>query len=111
VAALVLADGIVGMTELAVCMVTALASTPSLAADTDQGKAIAKRWCATCHLVDRDQTNATDKAPTFASIARMPDFNENKLAFLLPLPHPNMPSLSLSRSEVAYLADYIATLK
>jgi len=53
VAALVLADGIVGMTELAVCMVTALASTPSLAADTDQGKAIAKRWCATCHLVDR----------------------------------------------------------
>jgi hypothetical protein len=40
---------------LGVCMVSALASTPSLAADVDQGKAIAIRWCATCHLVDRDQ--------------------------------------------------------
>ena len=96
---------------LGVCMVIALASTPTLAADADQGKAIAKRWCATCHLVDRDQTNATDKAPPFASIARMPDFSENKLAFLLLLPHPNMPTLSLSRSETADLADYIATLK
>ena len=94
-----------------VCMAIALASTPSLAADVDQGKAIAIRWCATCHLVDRDQANATDKAPPFASIARMPDFNENKLAFLLLLPHPNMPTLSLSRSETADLADYIATLK
>jgi mono/diheme cytochrome c family protein len=92
-------------------MVIALSSTPSLAADADQGKAIAKRWCATCHLVERDQANVTDKAPTFVSVARMPDFNQNKLAFLLLLPHPNMPSLSLSRSEVADLADYIATLK
>jgi mono/diheme cytochrome c family protein len=96
---------------LGVCMVITLASTPCLAADADQGKPIAKRWCATCHLVERDQANATDKAPTFVSVARMPDFNQNKLAFLLLLPHPNMPSLSLSRSEVADLADYIATLK
>lgn len=96
---------------LALCMLIALASTPSLAADADQGKAIAKRWCVACHLVDHDQANATDKAPPFASIARMPDFNENKLAFLLLLPHPNMPMLSLNRSETADLADYIATLK
>ena len=83
----------------------------SLAADADQGKVIAKRWCASCHLVERDQKTTTDRAPPFASAARMPDFDENKLAFLLLMPHPNMPSLSLSRAEVADLADYISTLK
>ena len=96
---------------LGVFMSIGLASTASLAADADQGKAIAMRWCATCHLVERDQADATDKAPSFASIGRMPDFNANKLAFLLLIPHPNMPSLSLSRSEVADLADYMMTLK
>jgi mono/diheme cytochrome c family protein len=83
----------------------------SLAADFDQGKVIAKRWCATCHLVESGQKAATDRAPPFASIARMPDFDKNKLAFLLLLPHPNMPTLSLSRAEIADLADYISTLK
>jgi len=83
----------------------------SLAADAYQGKVIAKRWCASCHLVERGEKIATDRAPPFASIARMPEFDENKLAFLLLMPHPNMPSLSLSRAEVADLADYISTLK
>jgi hypothetical protein len=41
----------------------------------------------------------------------MPDFGASKLAFLLLKPHPNMPSLSLSRTEIADIADYVATLK
>jgi mono/diheme cytochrome c family protein len=84
---------------------------PSLSADAAQGKALAKRWCASCHLVDAGQTSATDQAPPFTYLARMPDLNDNKLAFLLLLPHPNMPQVGLSRAEVADLADYIATLK
>jgi hypothetical protein len=40
----------------------------------------------------------------------MPDLDANKLAFLLLSPHPNMPSLSLSRAEIEDIADYIATL-
>jgi mono/diheme cytochrome c family protein len=87
------------------------AARPLSAADADQGKALAKGWCASCHLVERSQATATDSAPPFAYVARMPDFDENKLAFLLLLPHPKMPALSLSRSEVADMADYIATLK
>ena len=89
----------------------ALIPRASVAADANQGKAIAKRWCAGCHLVERQQTNAADQAPPFASIARIDGFSENKLAFLLLLPHPSMPTLSLSRSEVTDLADYIETLK
>jgi hypothetical protein len=61
--------------------------------------------------MQNDQKLATDQAPPFVSIARMPAFDANKLAFLLLKPHPNMPSLSLSRIEIADIANYIATLK
>jgi mono/diheme cytochrome c family protein len=86
-------------------------STASFAADPDTGKVLARRWCSSCHLVDRNQKSTTDQAPPFAAIAKMPDFDANKLAFLLLKPHPNMPTLSLSRAETADIADYIAALK
>jgi mono/diheme cytochrome c family protein len=86
-------------------------SSSSFAADAYNGKTLANRWCSDCHVVQGDQRLATDQAPPFASLARMPDFSANKLAFLLLMPHPNMPSLSLSRAEIADIADFIATLK
>jgi mono/diheme cytochrome c family protein len=89
----------------------ALVPTASTAADADSGKNLANRWCSSCHVMQSDQKLATDQAPPFASIAKMPGFDANKLAFLLLKPHPNMPSLSLSRVEIADLADFIATLK
>ena len=91
--------------------IATLAATSSFAADADHGKTVAKRWCASCHLIERDQKSATDQAPAFAAVARMPDFDEKKLAFFLLEPHPKMPNMALSRAEVADLADYIATLK
>ena len=96
------------------CFVFAAFVGPSLsfAADADQGKTIAARWCTGCHVVEREQKSpVTDQAPPFTSIARTPDFGANKLAILLLEPHPNMPKLALSRAEVANLAEYILTLK
>ena len=90
---------------------TLVVSTPSFAADADHGEQIAKRWCASCHLVERGQTSATDQAPPFTYLAKMPDFDANKFAFLLLLPHPNMPNVPLNRTEVADMADYILSLK
>ena len=81
-------------------------------ADAKQGKVIAERWCASCHVVGRKQKRApTDQAPPFASLAAKPDFGADKLALLLLKPHPNMPKLALSRFEVGDLAEYILTLK
>ena len=91
------------------CVLASIA--PSAAADADHGRQIAESWCASCHLVGRGQTSATDQAPPFTYLARTIDFDENKLAFLLLLPHPNMPKVSLNRTEVADLADYIRSLK
>jgi len=79
-------------------------------ADPNDGEKLARRWCAACHLVAPDQQRATTDAPSFAAIARAPGFNREKLAFLLLEPHPKMPSMALSRSEAADLADYIAKL-
>jgi mono/diheme cytochrome c family protein len=79
-------------------------------ADSDDGEKLARRWCAACHLVAPDQQRATTEAPPFATIARLPGFNREKLVFFLLEPHPKMPNMALSRSEASDLADYIAKL-
>jgi mono/diheme cytochrome c family protein len=89
-------------------LVTATAAT---AADAGKGETLAKRWCASCHLVDAAQKQANADVPTFGAIAQKPDFTAEKVAFFLLDPHPKMPNFSLSRSEAADLAAYIGSLR
>jgi mono/diheme cytochrome c family protein len=84
-------------------------ATSALAADARRGETLAKRWCATCHIVAVDQHRGSTQAPAFSSIANKPDFNETSLAYFLLTPHPRMPDMNLSRSEAADLAAYIKT--
>ena len=83
---------------------------PALAADADNGKRLAQRWCASCHVVAPDQTTANADAPPFATIARTSGFNAEKLVFFLLEPHPKMPSMALTRNEANDIAAYIGTL-
>jgi mono/diheme cytochrome c family protein len=93
-------------------IIAVVGPSASFAADAYKGKDIAERWCTGCHVVEREQQSpATDQAPPFASIATQPEFGADKLAILLLKPHPNMPKLALSRTEVANLAEYILSLK
>lgn len=87
-----------------------LDASVGLAADISSGEQIARRWCASCHLVATDQLQASTEAPPFATVARKPDFDTNRLAFFLLEPHPKMPNMSLTRSEAADIAAYIASL-
>jgi mono/diheme cytochrome c family protein len=75
-------------------------------ADANHGAVLAKRWCATCHLVAGDQN-----VPPFAAIARKSDFTPEKLAFFLLDPHPKMPNFPLSRNEAGDIAAYIGSLR
>jgi mono/diheme cytochrome c family protein len=84
---------------------------PSYSADPQHGVALAKRWCASCHVVSPDQQRANADAPPFATIARSPSFNARQLAYFLLDPHPKMPELPLSRAAADDIAAYIATLK
>lgn len=90
--------------------VATLAESAS-AADARKGEVLAKRWCATCHIVASDQQRGTAQSPPFSAIARKPGFNETVLAFFLLTPHPRMPDMNLSRSEAGDLAAYIASQK
>ncbi|MBR0709208.1 MULTISPECIES: c-type cytochrome [Bradyrhizobium] len=93
-------------------VVTSGAGTSSaLAADAGHGADLAKRWCASCHVVANGQTAASADVPSFASIARRPDFSSEKLAFFLLDPHPKMPNFPLSRSEAGDIAAYIGSLR
>ena len=79
---------------------------PAAAADARKGETLAKRWCATCHVVAADQQVGTTQSPAFSTIAHNPEFNEAMLALFLLNPHPRMPDMNLSRSEAADLAAY-----
>ena len=88
-----------------------LTTAAALAADRDHGAKLATRWCASCHVVDDDQKQASVDVPPFAAIAHMPNLSAEKLAFFLLDPHPKMPNFPLTRNEAADIAAYIASLR
>ena len=97
---------------LALLMAAAVVdSAPSIAADVNHGRQVARRWCVSCHLVAASQRQTTTEAPPFATIARKPDFDVNRLAAFLLEPYPRMPNMSLTRAEAADTAAYIGSLR
>jgi mono/diheme cytochrome c family protein len=85
--------------------------TAAVAADAGHGADLAKRWCASCHVVSPEQARASADVPPFATIANKTDFTPEKVAFFLLDPHPKMPDFPLGRVEAADIAAYIASLR
>jgi len=100
-------------TKLASVMAAALllSEVAGYAADAGHGLDLAKRWCASCHLVSPDQKRASADVPPFATIVQSPDFDAKRLAYFLLEPHPKMPQMALSRSAADDIAAYIQTLR
>ena len=93
-----------------VCMsLFAVFAGSATAADAGKGEVMAKRWCASCHVVSVDQQHGSTSAAPFSEMAKQPGFDAAKLALFLLAPHPPMPDMSLSRAEAADLAAYIKT--
>jgi mono/diheme cytochrome c family protein len=91
-------------------ILAALVAGPVLAADASNGKRVAVRWCAACHVVTPDQRHAYADAPPFKEIANRPNFSESALVMFLLNPHAKMPNMSLTRIEANDIAAYIRTL-
>ena len=95
---------------LLLAVISSFGTSSVLAADADHGADLAKRWCASCHVVANGQSEASADVPSFVSVACRPDFSPERLAFFLLDPHPKMPNFPLSRTEAGDIAAYIASL-
>jgi mono/diheme cytochrome c family protein len=100
-----------GLAQVLVVAAAGFGGPVALAADANHGAELARRWCASCHLVDNTQKQASTDAPPFDAIAHKSDFTAEKVAFFLLDPHPKMPNFPLSRNEAADLAAYIGSLR
>lgn len=94
---------------IAMAFVVFSAAAAQAAGDPTRGAALAKAWCANCHIVDRSGTGQ-DAAPPFAVIAERnaPDQLEPK-AFLA-APHPPMPDFNLARDQIDDIVAYLNAL-
>ncbi len=99
---------ICGLLSITAAVVLPLAAH---AADAYHGEALAKRWCAACHIVAADQKSGSTQAPPFSAVAKTPRFDASRLAYFLLDPHPKMPDMGLSRNDANDLATYIAKQK
>ncbi len=75
------------------------------------GRALAERWCAACHLVSPEQTVGGDGAPAFATIAADPTKSDAGLAAWISDPHPPMPNPGLSRDQVDAVIAYLRSMR
>ena len=76
------------------------------------GRAVAEGWCANCHVVGPEAGgHASDAAPPFAAVARMPSATEMSLRAFLRTPHARMPDYRLSQAELDGVVAYILSLR
>ena len=100
-------------TKLA-CVVAAvllISEVSAYSADAAHGLDLAKRWCASCHVVSPDQQSASTDVPPFTAIANSANFDPKRLAYFLLEPHPKMPQMAISRSAADDIAAFIETLR
>lgn len=71
-----------------------------------QGKVIAERWCAECHVVSPQQKSGKADVPAFSAIAAK-GYKDVDLQRFLMNPHPKMPDMQIGRNEAADLVAWI----
>ena len=86
-----------------------LLPSTAMAADANNGRDIAQRQCAACHIVEPYQRREVAIAPPFDVIGRNSGFDADTLAYALLAPHPKM-NFALSQREAIDVAAYISTL-
>jgi mono/diheme cytochrome c family protein len=100
------------MTQLyqiaALSLLTLVIATPAQASGlAREGEALAKQWCAECHVVSDDQAQGSADVPSFDAIAQEYANAEDAFRALLADPHPDMPQMMLTRQDIRNLLAYL----
>jgi mono/diheme cytochrome c family protein len=77
--------------------------------DPVRGEALAKRWCASCHLPGANGS-ATDAAPSFPRVADWAQSHPDDIRTFLTRPHAPMPPLELDRVQIEDMVAYFRKL-
>jgi len=80
----------------------------------DQGARLASKLCVNCHLIEQDSgEGAQVKAdvPSFREIANLDGQTSERMTILIISPKHPMPTIALSRDEIAHVVAYIETFK
>jgi mono/diheme cytochrome c family protein len=80
--------------------------------DSVRGQELAARLCSNCHLVGTSQQeHANVDVPSFKEIANKEGQTEGAIMASILLPKHPMPTIPLTKSEVADLAAYMMNLR
>jgi len=95
---------------LIVMLALSAIATPALGANVDQGRRLARLYCARCHAIDKVSPSPLKIAPPFRTLhERYPvGMLEEALAEGIVTGHPSMPEFSFEPDQVG---DFIAFLK
>jgi mono/diheme cytochrome c family protein len=84
----------------------------AMAQDAGQGHELAKRWCTSCHVVEKTVTQApANGLPTFPAMARRADLTADRLRAAMNPQHSRMPDFGLSKRQQDDLIAYIFSLR
>jgi len=93
--------------SLAIVAALALSGTAQ-AQDAFNGRHLAQRWCSTCHAT---ATRGSDTVRSFEAIAASAAGDQARLRRFLADPHPPMPPMQLSHTDIEDLVAYIDSLR
>jgi mono/diheme cytochrome c family protein len=80
--------------------------------DANQGAALAKEWCSSCHVVGTEAAGrGTDATPTFVRIAKDPKKGPDFVRGMLANPHPPMPPLEIGAAAIEDIVAYFRYLQ
>jgi cytochrome c len=97
-----------------VAAVAALVGAAQAAADPAQvarGRALAERWCATCHATAPGRASPEPGIPSFVQMAADPENTRASLRQFIMLPHFEMPPQTLTSAEIDDVIAYILSLR
>jgi mono/diheme cytochrome c family protein len=80
-------------------------------ADPARGKTLAESICSNCHLVSAEQKQVNIDIPSFKEIANKTGQTEGAIMAHIVIPKHPMPTIPLTKSELADLAAYIMSLR